>query len=40
MKDFFNAEKETIEKQNKKLKGKNIKPFKITPNYTTKASNK
>ena len=40
IKEFYAEEKESIEKQSKSLKAQNKKPFKITPNYTTKASNK
>ena len=40
IKEYYEEEKKSIEKQSKSLKPKNNKPFKITPNYTTKASNK
>ena len=36
----YEKEKEANEKASKKIKATSKKPFKITPNYSTKASNK
>ena len=40
IKEWYTKEKEASEKASKKIKDTSNKPFKITPNYRTKASNK
>ena len=40
IREWYDKEKEANEKASKKIKATSNKPFKITPNYSTKASNK
>tara|TARA_R100000455_G_C6269947_1_gene125653 strand:- start:1121 stop:1279 length:159 start_codon:yes stop_codon:yes gene_type:complete len=40
IREWYDKEKEANEKASKKIKATSKKPFKITPNYSTKASNK